>query len=76
MNPQDMIDELHTCFSAFDEIADRHNIEKIKTIGDAWLAVAGMPAANPLHAENIVRSCDSDQNIYGGQEGKDGRWNL
>jgi class 3 adenylate cyclase len=54
MNPQQLIDELHTCFKAFDEITAKYRIEKIKTIGDAYLAVAGLPNADPKHAENVV----------------------
>ncbi len=54
MSPQGLIDELHTCFQAFDEITSKHDIEKIKTIGDAYLAVAGLPIADPKHAENAV----------------------
>ena len=45
---------MHKCFKAFDEITSKYNIEKIKTIGDAYLAVSGLPAANPKHAEDIV----------------------
>jgi len=56
MIPQALIDELHTCFKAFDEITAKYNVEKIKTIGDAYLAVAGLPTADPLHAEHIVRA--------------------
>jgi len=56
MTPQELIDELHTCFKAFDEIVTRYNIEKIKTIGDAYLAAAGIPTADPNHAENAVRA--------------------
>jgi adenylate cyclase len=56
MTPRDLIDELHACFKAFDEIAGKYNIEKIKTIGDAYLAVSGLPQADPAHAENIVRA--------------------
>jgi len=56
MKPQALIDELHTCFKAFDEITGKYGIEKIKTIGDAYLAVAGLPAADPDHAENVVRA--------------------
>ena len=56
MSPQALIDELHTCFKTFDEITGRYGIEKIKTIGDAYLAVAGLPAADPKHAENTVRA--------------------
>ena len=56
MNPQQLIDELDTCFKAFDEIINSYNVEKIKTIGDAYLAVGGLPTADPKHAENIVRT--------------------
>lgn len=56
MSPQDLLDELHACFSAFDEITTRYNIEKIKTIGDAYLAAAGIPAPDPKHAENVIRA--------------------
>ncbi len=56
MKPQALIDELHACFKAFDEITDKYNIEKIKTIGDAYLAVAGLPTADPKHGENAVKA--------------------
>jgi adenylate cyclase len=56
MNAQGLIDELHACFKMFDEITAKYNIEKIKTIGDAYLAVCGLPTADPKHAENIVRA--------------------
>jgi adenylate cyclase len=56
MTPQELIDELHHCFRAFDEITQKYNIEKIKTIGDAYLAVSGLPKEDPKHAENIVNA--------------------
>ncbi len=56
LSPQALIDELHTCFKAFDDITGKYHIEKIKTIGDAYLAVAGLPTADPKHAENAVRA--------------------
>lgn len=56
MNPQELVDELDTCFKAFDEITSRYNIEKIKTVGDAYLAVAGLPTADRKHAENVVHA--------------------
>lgn len=55
-SPQALIDELHACFKAFDEITGKYGIEKIKTIGDAYLAVAGLPKADPDHALNMVRA--------------------
>ena len=54
MTPQQLVGELHTCFKAFDHIVSRYNIEKIKTVGDAYLAVSGLPAGNTNHAANIV----------------------
>lgn len=54
MQPQELVDELHNCFKAFDAIVTKHHIEKIKTVGDAYLAVSGLPAANPQHAHNMV----------------------
>jgi adenylate cyclase len=56
LSPQQLVDELHACFSAFDEICGKHNIEKIKTVGDAYLAVSGLPLANPGHAEDLLRA--------------------
>lgn len=54
MSPQQLIDELHTCFKTFDEIIDKYHIEKIKTIGDAYLAVSGLPIPDKLHADHII----------------------
>ena len=56
LSPQQLVDELHDCFSAFDNIMHKHNIEKIKTVGDAYLAVSGLPLANPNHAEDAVKA--------------------
>lgn len=52
--PQQLIAELDGCFSQFDAIARKHNLEKIKTIGDAYMAVGGIPTANKTHAVDCV----------------------
>lgn len=54
MSPEQLVSDLHECFSQFDEIVRRHGIEKIKTIGDAYLAVGGLPVAFPRHADKAV----------------------
>ena len=54
LSPQELVDELHECFTAFDEIAHKYNIEKIKTIGDAYMAVSGLPHENAEHAYDMV----------------------
>ncbi len=56
MTPQQLVDELHSCFKAFDEIIRKHKIEKIKTVGDAYLAVCGLPIANAKHATAMVNA--------------------
>ncbi len=56
LSPKELVNELHTCFKAFDDIISKYDVEKIKTIGDAYMAVSGLPVANPQHAENVVRA--------------------
>jgi class 3 adenylate cyclase len=54
LSPQQLVDELHSCFKEFDGIISKYGIEKIKTVGDAYLAVSGLPVANAAHAVNMV----------------------
>ena len=72
MSPQQLIDELHYYFKAFDEITGKYDIEKIKTIGDSYLAVSGLPVPNPNHAENIVRAAMEINNIVNKRKQKMG----
>ena len=52
--PEEFADALDELFRKFDEIADRHRLEKIKTIGDAYMAVAGAPVPIEDHAQAAV----------------------
>jgi guanylate cyclase len=52
--PREVVDVLDDLFSAFDASAERHGLEKIKTIGDAYMAVAGAPTPRPDHAAVTV----------------------
>jgi adenylate cyclase len=56
LSPERIIDELNECFLAFDEICDRHNLEKIKTIGDAFMCAGGLPVPNDTHPQDAVRA--------------------
>ncbi len=49
LEPVALIGLLDQYFTAFDEIVVRHSLEKLKTIGDAYMAVAGVPAATRRH---------------------------
>ncbi len=51
-----MVAELNEIFAAFDDITDACGVEKIKTIGDAYMAAAGLPRACPDHAHRCVRA--------------------
>jgi len=54
--PEEIIEELNECFTAFDAIAQRHNLEKIKTIGDSYMCAGGIPDANDTHAADAVKA--------------------
>lgn len=56
LDPKLLIDELSDIFTAFDCIIEKNKCERIKTIGDAYLCVCGMPQKNENHAVNIVKS--------------------
>lgn len=47
--PRTLVNDLNQHFSAFDEIIERHNLEKIKTIGDAYMCAGGLPEPNRTH---------------------------
>jgi class 3 adenylate cyclase len=54
----ELLEELNIHFTAFDRIMEQHGLEKIKTIGDAYLAVSGLPLANKMHAKNAVAAAN------------------
>jgi class 3 adenylate cyclase/tetratricopeptide (TPR) repeat protein len=56
MTPQEVIKALDICFMAFDEISEKYNLEKIKTIGDAYMCAGGVPIVNTSHAIDAVRA--------------------
>lgn len=55
MTAVSVVSLLNDIFSKFDDIAEKYNLEKIKTIGDAYMIVGGLPEPNLNHAENVVR---------------------
>ncbi len=54
LTPQELISELSISFGRFDAIAKQHGLEKIKTIGDAYMAVGGIPKTNLTHHVDCV----------------------
>ncbi len=56
LTPEELVQEINYCYSEFDKIITRHGIEKIKTIGDAYMCAGGLPVANNTHPEDIIRA--------------------
>jgi adenylate cyclase len=56
LSPKELVNDLNVCFSEFDRIIGEHNIEKIKTIGDAYMAAGGLPTPNQTHALDVVQA--------------------
>jgi len=54
ISPSDLVNLLNEIFSAFDHLAEKHGLEKIKTIGDAYMVVGGLPTPRSDHAEAII----------------------
>jgi class 3 adenylate cyclase len=54
VHPEGLVAVLNEIFSRFDDLVDKHNLEKIKTIGDAYMVVAGLPEPRHDHAEAIA----------------------
>jgi class 3 adenylate cyclase len=54
LTPAQLVETLNLVFSEFDAISDRHGAEKIKTIGDAYMVVVGVPDGRRNHAEAAV----------------------
>ncbi|HAD12509.1 MAG TPA: hypothetical protein DCF33_08725 [Saprospirales bacterium] len=52
----ELVSEIDACFKAFDHIITAYGIEKIKTIGDAYMCVGGLPVPNKTHATDIVHA--------------------
>lgn len=56
LSPRALVAEINECFSAFDAIMEKYGVEKIKTIGDAYMAAGGLPTPNKTHASDVVKA--------------------
>jgi len=54
VSPEKLVEDINFLFTGFDRICQKHGIEKIKTIGDAYLAASGLPIADKNHASKIL----------------------
>ncbi len=56
MSAEDLVREINYCYSAFDKIISKYRIEKIKTIGDAYMCAGGLPVKNVTNPEDVIRA--------------------
>lgn len=55
MSAHDLVNLLNQVFSAFDQLAEKYNLEKIKTIGDAYMVAGGLPVPRPDHVDSVAQ---------------------
>lgn len=56
LSPAELVEDLNECFIAFDTIIEKYGLEKIKTIGDAYMCAGNIPSTNPDHAYKIIKA--------------------
>ena len=56
ISPERLVRSVDYYFKKFDEIIEKHSLEKIKTIGDAYMCAGGLPSVNNTHPEDAVRA--------------------
>jgi len=56
MTPNELVEHLNAYFHAFDDIVGKYGLEKIKTIGDAYMCAGGIPLPNKTHPVDIVKA--------------------
>ena len=67
LEPRGLIEKLHEHFSTFDDIVARYRLEKLKTIGDAYMCVAGLPHQSSRHASDACNAA-LDSRPYGAHQ--------
>lgn len=56
LSPEKLVETVDMYFSEFDRIIEKYNLEKIKTIGDAYMCAGGLPIPSENHAENVAKA--------------------
>jgi len=54
IQPEKLVNEIHYYFSMFDQVMNKYNIEKIKTIGDSYMCAGGLPEENSTNPVDVV----------------------
>lgn len=70
LSPQELVEEINVCFKAFDGIMGQYNLEKIKTIGDAYMAAGGLPKPDSNAVKNMILAAIDMQNFISERKSK------
>jgi class 3 adenylate cyclase len=70
MSPKELVFVINEYFSAFDHIMVKYGVEKIKTIGDAYMAVGGLPVVNGTHAMDVISAAIEIQQFMAEQKSR------
>jgi class 3 adenylate cyclase len=76
LTPKELVEEINACFTAFDGIIERNGLEKIKTIGDAYLAVCGLPNEAEGHAIKTVNAAIEIMEFINKRELEGGKFKI
>lgn len=80
LTPVQLVEKLDAIFLEFDLIVEKYGLNRIKTIGDAYMCAAGLPDEDPKHAENAVRAAlemrDYIDNFNAGLQKGEPTWNV
>jgi adenylate cyclase len=81
LTPVELVTELNDYFTAFDEICEKYNLEKIKTIGDSYMCAGGLPVRNKTHPFDTIRAAMEMQKYAHEknklrESGATGKWEL
>ena len=76
LSPQQLVTELDNCFKAFDQIIAKYNLEKIKTIGDAYMCAGGLPNGGGAQLRDMVNAARDMQSwllVWNAERDKQGQ---
>lgn len=67
VTPKQLVKSIDHYFKKFDEITSKHGLEKIKTVGDAYMCASGLPNPNPDHAKNAIKAAKEIADMVKGE---------
>jgi adenylate cyclase len=73
ISPRQLVHILNDIFGRFDELALEHGLEKIKTIGDCYMVVGGVPERSPTHCQQVARFAAAALRVIEGYNAETGR---